>query len=117
MSLKTDKFAVHSRQLTLEEATDSTDEIYRTAVMLFERLWDSRTPVRLIGVTVSNLDAVSFTQMSLFPYRRAGKEREDETAGSDDRCHPQRLRKISAHACRLLSDDWTKNVGRKMTES
>ncbi|HUM85045.1 MAG TPA: DNA polymerase IV [Lachnospiraceae bacterium] len=114
VSLKTDKFAVHSRQLTLEEATDSTDEIYRTAVMLFERLWDGRTPVRLIGVTVSNLDAVSFTQMSLFsvPQEQEKKEKMKRLDQMTDAIRSA-YGKSALTRARLLSDDWTKNVGRK----
>ena len=78
VQMRTSDFKNHSRQTQLEEATDSTAVIFDTAVELFDRLWNGRTPVRLIGVTVSGLREEEAVQLSLFsdPAEEAKKEKQ-----------------------------------------
>lgn len=48
-------FTTLTRQRTLEQPTDHDEEIYQNAARLFEEVWRSRRPVRLLGVGVSGL--------------------------------------------------------------
>ncbi len=53
----------HQRQLDLP--TDVTGEVYEIAVSLFAELWDRQTPLRLLGISLTNLVREE-AQMSLF---------------------------------------------------
>ena len=55
LKLRWSDFTTPSRQMTLSKPTNDADEIYRAALMLFERLWVAGEPVRLLGVGVSGL--------------------------------------------------------------
>ena len=55
LKLRWSDFTTPSRQMTLPKPTNDADEIYRAALMLFERLWVGQEPVRLLGVGVSGL--------------------------------------------------------------
>ena len=44
-----------SHQHKLDAATDSTTKIYETAVALFGELWDEKMPLRLIGLSLSDM--------------------------------------------------------------
>jgi len=48
-------FTTPTRQITLSQPTDQGDVIYATALKLFEQVWKTGQPVRLIGVGVSGL--------------------------------------------------------------
>jgi len=50
IKLRWTDFRTRSRQLTLDQPTDSDGEIYASAVKLFEQVWIAGAPVRLIGV-------------------------------------------------------------------
>ena len=78
VTLRTFEFVNRSRQTSLVEPTDSTREIYETASELFRQLWDGRTPVRLIGVTVSGIVREVYEQMSLFSGGAEKERREKE---------------------------------------
>lgn len=66
VQLRTAGFKDRSRQGPLSKPTDVTDEIYAAAKELFMRLWDGKTPVRLIGVSASKLTTEEGSQMTLF---------------------------------------------------
>jgi DNA polymerase-4 len=53
------------RQMKLDEPTNLTDEVYRTAVKLFEKHWDG-LPIRRISVTLSELVPDKEYQLRLF---------------------------------------------------
>jgi DNA polymerase-4 len=59
-------FSTTTRQTTLSVPTDQELVIYRAALTLFERTWDGRTPVRLLGVGAQQLTAPT-GQLPLFP--------------------------------------------------
>lgn len=65
-----------THQCTLPTATNITDEIYKYVCQLFDEKWDG-TPIRLLGVQVSNVtDGSSYRQMSMFDntdYEKLGK--------------------------------------------
>ena len=56
----------HSHQHKLQSATDSTTRIYEVAKKLYRELWDGRTPLRLIGLSLSEMDREGQEQLSLF---------------------------------------------------
>lgn len=68
----------HQRQLT--EATDITMEIFEVAKELFAELWDGVTPLRLLGISLSNITKEEFVQMSLFQDEKKEKERKADQA-------------------------------------
>ena len=55
IKVRWEDFETVNRSRTLQEATNSTQRIYRTAVTLFEQLRASGRPVRLIGVRAEQL--------------------------------------------------------------
>ena len=59
-------FHDRSHQRKLAQATDVTGEIYQVCKQLFAELWDGRTPLRLLGVTLSDVTRVEDGQMCLF---------------------------------------------------
>ena len=67
--IKYNTFKKVSHQTTLTSPTHNALEIHRTALMLFEEIWDG-TPVRLLGIRTSKLvDDFEPVQMSLFDYK------------------------------------------------
>lgn len=63
--IKTYEFKSFSKQRKLENATDSTNYIYKIALDIFEELWDG-TKIRNLGVRLSNFTSVRTKQFSLF---------------------------------------------------
>jgi DNA polymerase-4 len=62
-----------TRAATLAAPTDDAQTIYREACALFERHWKAASPVRLLGISVHNLEdrANTAVQLDLFDYDRA----------------------------------------------
>ncbi len=60
-------FKTRSHQRKLAEPTDVTLEIIETARQLIRELWDGHTPLRLLGVTLTDVDREGAAQLSLFP--------------------------------------------------
>jgi len=58
-------FRTITRQTTVEVPIQSGEQIYSIAIRLFKQTWDQRTPIRLIGVGVSNFTTQS-VQLSLW---------------------------------------------------
>ncbi len=48
-------FTTITRQMTFSHPTDREQDIYETAYILFQKIWQSGRPIRLIGVGVSGL--------------------------------------------------------------
>ena len=65
VSIVTHEFQHMSRQTTLSSSTDITEEIYETALKLFDDLWD-KTPLRLLGVSTSHASSEKYEQYNLF---------------------------------------------------
>jgi DNA polymerase-4 len=65
LKLRWSDFTTPTRQTTLDRPTDDEDEIYRTVIDLFERLWTPGRPVRLLGAGVGGLGKQA-RQMSLW---------------------------------------------------
>ena len=70
----------HSRQRTLSEETDVTEEIYQAVIILFGELWDRQMPLRLLGVSLTHISRDGFEQTSLFVDQQKEKQRKvDQT--------------------------------------
>ncbi len=66
VTIRSNDFQNKSHQIKLREPTDGTNEIYETVKKLFSELWNGRTPLRLLGVALSDLTKEDFAQLSLF---------------------------------------------------
>ena len=65
VSFRTLDFKKKSHQATFQNATDVTDEIYEQAKKLFREFWKGE-PLRLVGVSLTNLSEDEYEQFSLF---------------------------------------------------
>lgn len=66
VKIRSNDFKNQSHQLNFPEATDVTEEIYETSKKLFAQLWDEETPLRLMGISLSNISKDEEEQLSLF---------------------------------------------------
>lgn len=66
VKLKTNDFRNKSHQKKLPETTDVTNIIYTTACQLLEEFYDG-SPIRLIGLSLTNIDRDGYEQLSLIP--------------------------------------------------
>lgn len=66
VQLRTSGFADSSRQSRLPTVTNVTAELYRHACAIFDQLWDGKTPLRQLGVQVTQLSTSTSRQYSLF---------------------------------------------------
>ena len=69
-----------SHQHKLDAATDSTTKIYETAVALFGELWDEKMPLRLIGLSLSDMEKDGEGQISFFDMQTACDNEKDKNA-------------------------------------
>ena len=66
VTIRDNNFKNRSHQRKLKEATDVTNEIYALCKQLFDELWDRKTPLRLLGVALTDIDRTGGSQLSLF---------------------------------------------------
>ena len=66
VTIRGNDFRDWSHQRKLPDPTDATGEVYDIAKRLFAELWDGRMPLRLLGVTLSDLSHGETAQMFLF---------------------------------------------------
>ena len=66
VSIRSNDFKTRSHQKKLTEPTDISSEVYHLCKQLFRELWDGRTPLRLLGVSLTDLTKEDTMQMSLF---------------------------------------------------
>ena len=66
------EFHHSSKQMTLESATNVTNEIYHHVCLLFDQLWNG-APIRLLGVQTSRATTESLRQYSFFETRDVEK--------------------------------------------
>ncbi len=60
LKLRYADFSTHTRDVTLEEPTHLDSVIFENVLRLFDRAWNSRRKVRLLGVRASNLERGTF---------------------------------------------------------
>lgn len=75
VTVRTSDFHDSSHQRKLSEATDITSEIYDVSVGLLRELWDTHTPIRLIGLSLTALECGEGEQISLFVDEKKEKMR------------------------------------------
>ncbi len=80
VTIRSNDFKNRSHQKTLSEATDITAEIYKESKKLFSELWDKRTPLRLLGISLTQITAEDISQLSFFPTENKEKERKLDKA-------------------------------------
>ena len=66
------EFKHTSRQMTLNSATNVTNEIYYHVCQLFDQLWNGN-PIRLLGVHISKATTEAHRQYSLFETQNVEK--------------------------------------------
>ena len=69
-------FRNQSHQRTLVSSTNVTEEIYQTAVSLLAQLWQTKVPLRLLGVSASRISDGGMYQYNLFDgekYEKLGR--------------------------------------------
>lgn len=80
VSIRSNDFKTRSHQRKLSEPTDISREIYQISKQLFSELWDGITPLRLLGISLTDLTHEEQTQMSLFPDESRDKARKLDKA-------------------------------------
>lgn len=80
VTARTNDFQTRSHQKKLPVPTDITKEIYETAKLLFDELWIRRTPLRLIGVSLTEITKGEGEQISLFGDESKEKSRKIDKA-------------------------------------
>lgn len=81
VTLVDNAFRRRSHQVTLQNPTNATDVIYRTATELMQQMWPPR-PVRLVGVSAEKTGQDNFEQLDFFtdPVKSEKKEKLERTA-------------------------------------
>ena len=81
--LRTNEFKHFSHQRKLHCATNITRELYREAARVFDEAWDRKTPLRQLGVQITDLSDRPYQQYDLFsgmtPQQYERKMKLDET--------------------------------------
>lgn len=75
VSTRSNDFKTRSHQKKLMDATDISKEVYQVSKQLFGELWDGHTPLRLLGIALTDLTREDTPQMSLFPDENRDKAR------------------------------------------
>jgi DNA polymerase-4 len=78
ITIKYSNFTTITRQMTIP-STDISKRIFACGCELLEKNWDSRKPVRLVGISLSGFDVQSEIQLDLFSTLA------DESFPSDDK--------------------------------
>ena len=76
VQLRTNEFQDKTHQRKLGFATDNTAQIYQTAKILLKEMYNEGTPIRLVGLRVSNLVEKQQQQLSLFETKQDEKQKE-----------------------------------------
>lgn len=100
-------FVNKSHQKKLSEPTDVTDVIYNTAKLLIKESWHGE-PLRLIGLSVTDIDRGGFEQMSLF-----SDENKEKRKALDSTLDSIRGKFGNAAVQRASTIDTSKNINRR----
>jgi len=75
VTIRGNDFKNKSHQKKLAVPTDITSEIFKTSKTLFTELWDKRTPLRLLGISLTDVSRIGYEQRTLFPDENEERER------------------------------------------
>ena len=110
VTIRSNDFKNKSHQIKLREPTDGTNEIYEIAKQLFSELWNGKTPLRLLGIALTELTKENFTQLSLFSETAEQKARSQKLDQTVDALRSKYGRSTIQRGA-LLQD--THEVGKK----
>ncbi|MCD8844968.1 DNA polymerase IV [Staphylococcus gallinarum] len=68
VKIKTYKFEALSKQKSLRSPVRNETDIYNIAYSLYVELKDPEVPIRLVGVTVGNLERTTYENMTIYDY-------------------------------------------------
>ena len=71
VSLRSAQFENWGSQSKLENRTDSTEELYRAACRVFDQAWDGTTPLRQLGVHVTQISSEHYRQFDFWQVQSA----------------------------------------------
>jgi DNA polymerase-4 len=76
ITLREPSMKTYTRSVTLPVPTESHEDVYREACRLFDAHWPAGEPVRLLGITLQNLQpkASSAVQLDLFTFENEPKK-------------------------------------------
>jgi len=80
VSIRDNAFKTRSHQRSLIDATDISKEVYQICKELFAELWDGITPLRLLGISLTNITREDTPQISMFPDEDRDKARKLDKA-------------------------------------
>lgn len=80
VTIRNTDFRDHSHQRTLSNPTDISKEVYQISKELFAELWDGHTPLRLLGISLTDLTQDDTPQMTFFADERREKSRKLDKA-------------------------------------
>ena len=75
VTIRSNDFKNRSHQRSLYNPTDISKEVYQISKELFAELWDGATPLRLLGIALTNITREETAQLSLFPDENRDKAR------------------------------------------
>ena len=75
VTIRSTDFKNRSHQRKLDEMTDISSEIYEITKELFAEMWDGKTPLRLLNVSLSDVTKEEIRQLSLFDDEAREKSR------------------------------------------
>ena len=80
VQIRSNDFKTKSHQRSLMSPTDISQEVYEISKGLFDELWDGVTPLRLLGIAMTNITREEAVQFSLFPDEKKEKARKIDKA-------------------------------------
>lgn len=80
VSIRDNTFKTRSHQRSLDNSTDISKEVYHISKQLFGELWDGCTPLRLLGISMTNITKEETAQMTLFPDENRDRSRKLDKA-------------------------------------
>ena len=80
VTIRDNSFKTRSHQRSLMNPTDISKEVYEISKELFDELWDGVTPLRLLGIAMTNITREETVQFSLFQDESREKSRKIDKA-------------------------------------
>lgn len=80
VTIRDNTFKTRSHQRSLMNPTDISKEVYQISKELFDELWDGFTPLRLLGIALTNITREDTMQFSLFRDESREKARKIDKA-------------------------------------
>lgn len=85
VNIRNNNFKNSSHQVKINAPTDITAEIFQIIKKLFDEHWDGHTPLRLLGVSLTELSKHVYEQQTFFPDKEKERFRELDKVVDDIR--------------------------------